>query len=327
VNRTFALSSYTRQRFGERVQKIPLDAGFTCPNRDGTLSRLGCAFCNPQGSGSNLLRSGLSLADQWAFWRDIHTEKHGVRRFAAYLQSYSNTHGPLEKLAATLDQLHGLPGLAALAIGTRPDCLDHAKLDLLAEQRHHLGLTDISLELGLQSASDATLAHINRGHTVADFTTAAQDAADRGLLVVAHVMAGLPTPIDSDHPDGRETADDLLRTIALLNTLPIHGIKFHNTYVCRHTPLAQLHAQGRYTPLTLAEYLDQLAAALMQLKPTVVVHRLNALPASGELVAPDWAGNMRRLHNQVRDHLETNDVWQGKRNGAESGVPEWFSAE
>ncbi|MEF2229455.1 MAG: TIGR01212 family radical SAM protein [Pseudodesulfovibrio sp.] len=327
MNRTFALSAYTRRRFGERVLKIPLDAGFSCPNRDGALSRAGCLFCNPRGSGSDLLRSGLSLAEQWTFWRDIHRGKHGVRLFTAYLQSFSNTHGPIEKLAATLDRIAGLPGLAALSIGTRPDCLDPAKLDLLADQRRRLGLTDIFLELGLQSASDATLAHINRGHTVADFTAATQAAADRGLLVVAHVMAGLPTPIDATHPEGRETGDDLLRTVTLLNTLPIHGVKFHNTYVCKNTPLAHQHAQGRYTPLTLAQYLAQLAAALLHLKPTVVVHRLNANPATGELVAPDWAGNMRRLHNQVRDYLEANDVWQGKRNGAESGVPEWFTAE
>ena len=327
MNRTYALSAYTRQRFGERVQKIPLDAGFTCPNRDGTLSRAGCVFCNPRGSGSGLLRSGLSLANQWAFWRDIHSQKHHLRLFAAYLQSYSNTHGPIEKLAAVLEQLHGLPGLAALAIGTRPDCLDPAKLDLLAAQRERLGLTDVFLELGLQSASDATLAHINRGHTVADFTAAARQAADRGLLVVAHVMAGLPAPAGPAHPDARETLDDLLRTINLLNTLPVHGVKFHNTFVCRDTPLARLHEQGRFVPLDLDGYLAQLAAALMRLKPTTVVHRLNANPASGELIAPDWAGNMRRLHNRVRDFLEANDVWQGKENGAETGIPEWFSAE
>jgi len=320
VNRTFALSAHLLRRFGEPVRKIPLDAGFSCPNRDGKISRAGCIFCNPDGSGSGMLRRGLSLAEQWAFWRDIHRKKHGARLFTAYLQSFSNTHGPIEKLADALDRLAGLPGLAGLSIGTRPDCLDEAKLDLLAARRDALGLSELFLELGLQSASDATLARINRGHTAADFAAATRAAADRGLTVVAHVMAGLPTP------SGREGKAELLATIDLVNALPVGGVKLHNTYVCRDTGLARLFERGEYAPLSLDEYLDQLSAALMRLSPRVVVHRLNANPATGELIAPDWAGNMRRLHNRIRDHLEAHDVWQGKENGAEDGPPEWFSA-
>ena len=321
MNRTYALSAYTRQRHGERVQKIPLDAGFSCPNRDGTLSRRGCLFCNPQGSGSGFGKEGMTLADQWEFWRAIHQEKHHLSRFTAYLQSYSNTHGPVDKLAETLDALKGLPGLTSLAIGTRPDCLDPAKLDLLAAQREKLGLSEVFLELGLQSASDETLAHINRGHDARAFAQAAHQAADRDLKVVAHVIAGLPTPF------GREGRAELLASIDFLNRLPVHGVKFHNLYVCRGTGLARLFERGGYTPLTLDEYLSQLSSALMRLSPKTVVHRLNGNPATGELVAPDWAGNMRRLHNRIRDHLEANDVWQGKKNGAEDGIPPWFSPD
>ena len=321
MNRTYALSAYTRQRHGQRVQKIPLDAGFSCPNRDGTLSRAGCLFCNPKGSGSGFGQRGMTLAEQWEFWRSIHEKSHHLKLFTAYLQSYSNTHGPIEKLADALAGLQGLPGLTSLAIGTRPDCLDPAKLDLLAEQRDKLGLSEVFLELGLQSASDETLAHINRGHDVRAFARAVHQAADRGLSVVAHVIAGLPTPF------GREERAELLASVDFLNRLPIHGIKFHNLYVCRGTDLARLHARGGYTPLTLDEYLSQLSSALMRLSPKTVVHRLNGNPATGELVAPDWAGNMRRLHNRIRDHLEANDVWQGKENGAEDSIPPWFSSD
>ncbi|WP_419785741.1 TIGR01212 family radical SAM protein [Pseudodesulfovibrio sp.] len=320
MNRTFALSTYLKRLFGENVRKIPLDAGFSCPNRDGTISRTGCIFCNPNGSGSGMLDRGLSLAGQWAFWHDLHSTKHHTRLFIAYLQSFSNTHGPIEKLADTLSSMEGLPGLAAIAIGTRPDCLDEAKLDLLAARREALGLPVLFLELGLQSANDATLRCINRGHDAAAFAHAAKAAAERGLSVVAHVMAGLPTT------DGREGTTELLDTIDMVNGLPVSGIKFHNTFVCRNTPLTRLYEQGGYTPLTLDEYLEQLAAALAHLSPRTVVHRLNGNPAFGELVAPEWAGNMRRLHNRIREHLDTVDVWQGQRNGAEAGMPEWFGA-
>lgn len=318
--RYFALSSYTRQIHGKRVQKIPLDVGFSCPNRDGTISTAGCIFCNPKGSGSGFQKQGLSVAEQWAFWRDIHTQRHKLELFTAYLQSYSNTHGPIEKLRETLEAIKGLPGLTNLSLGTRPDCLDDAKLNLLAEQKKILGLTDITLELGLQSACNETLAYINRGHDACSFEEATRAAAERGIHVVAHIIAGLPTPT------GREGMDELLASVDFVNGLPIHGVKFHNLYVCRGTGVAKLYETGKYTPMLQIEYLDQLSEALMHLKPTTVIHRLNGNPGKGELIAPDWAANMRGLHNAVRTWFEEHDVWQGKKNGAEYGIPPWFDS-
>lgn len=319
--RTYSLSAYTRQKFGQRVQKIPLDVGFSCPNRDGTLSRKGCIFCNPIGSGTAFRDKGMTIPEQWQFWHEIHTRKHGLKLFSAYLQSYSNTHGPIEKLQGVLEGLHGLPGLTGLSLGTRPDCLDNAKLDLLAEQKDALGLAEITLELGLQSANNTTLAHINRGHTVEEFTEAVHAANQRGILVVAHVMAGLPTPA------GREGRKEMLETVECINALPIHGVKFHNLFVCRETPLAKDYEAGNYTPMEQIEYLDDLSHALMHLRPSMVVHRLNGNPAEGELLAPDWAANLRGLHNQVRAFLKEHEIWQGKLNGAEDGPAEWNSPD
>jgi len=321
MHRTYALSAYTRQRFGKRVQKIPLDAGFSCPNRDGSISRKGCIFCNPGGSGSGLLDRGLDIPGQWQFWHDIHNTNHKLDLFTAYLQSYSNTYGPIDKLAETFRQLRGLPGLTSLSLGTRPDCLDEAKLDLIADQHRALDLSEIFIELGLQSACDETLAHINRGHDVATFSQAVEASASRNIKVVAHIIAGLPTP------DGREDATHLLDSIKLLNALPIHGIKIHNLYVCRGTPLAKLHEKGRYQPMTRDEYLDALSQAVAHLNPTTVIHRLNGNPLKDELMAPDWAANMRGMHNAIRAHFEEHDVWQGKRNGAEAGPPPWYSPD
>lgn len=285
------------------------------------MSRTGCIFCNPKGSGSGFESRGLSIPEQWKFWRDLHRERHGLELFTAYLQSYSNTHGPIEKLAGTLEQLKNLPGLTTLSLGTRPDCLDGEKLDLLAVQGEALDLAEITLELGLQSSCDETLAYINRGHNARAFAEATKAAADRGIKVVAHVIAGLPTP------HGREGRAELLATVNFINRLPIHGIKFHNLYVCNGTELGKLHERGQYEPMSQLEYLSQLSDALMRLKPNIVVHRLNGNPSKGDLITPAWAGNMRALHNAVRNHLDANDVWQGKQNGAESAPMSWNSPD
>lgn len=264
---------------------------------------------------------GMSLAEQWQFWFDHHLSHHGIDTFTAYLQSYSNTYGPIAQLANALKQLEGLPGLHSLSLGTRPDCLDIEKLDLLATQRDALGLSDLFLELGLQSAHNDTLVHINRGHSAESFAKATQQAADRGLNVVAHVMAGLPTP------QGKESLSAFLATIEFLNSLPVQGVKFHNLYVCRGTRMEALYAAKQYTPLSREEYLDYLSEGLMALRPDIVIHRLNGNPSKGELLAPDWAANMRGLHNAVRTHLDAANVWQGKNNGAEEAPPRWFSPD
>ena len=318
---TYALSSYTRQNFGQRVQKIPLDAGFSCPNRDGSISRKGCIFCNPNGSGSGLKERGLNIAEQWQFWYDIHNTNNKLDLFTAYLQSYSNTHGPIEKLAEVMEKLKGLPGLTSLSLGTRPDCLDDEKLDHLAAQREGLGLKEVILELGLQSACNTTLDYINRGHDTQAFADATQAAAKRGIKVVGHIISGLPKP------GGREGQAELLASVDFINKLPMHGVKFHNLYVCRGTALTKLHAEGNYTPLTQLEFLTDLSEAVMHLNPTTVIHRLNGNPLKDELIAPDWAANMRGMHNAIRSHFKANDVWQGKKNGAESGPSPWFAPD
>mgnify|MGYP000138552914 CR=1 FL=1 len=319
--RYFSLNASLRQTYGERVQKIPLDAGFDCPNRDGAISREGCIFCNPSGSGSGMLKEGKDLLSQWTHWTEFQKRRYGARLFIGYLQSYSNTYGPIEKIAHTLSRLENLPGLAALSIGTRPDCLDDAKLRLLAAQKEKLNLNEIYLELGLQTAHDETLTHINRGHSVTDFKDMACRAADLGLNVVAHVIAGLPTP------SGREGLAELLETVDFLNALPVRGIKFHNLYVCKGTRLAKLWKEGGYTPITLEEYCLWLGEALMHLSPAVVVHRLNGDPAPDELLAPEWAGAKRDVHNAIRTHLEKNHIWQGKKHEAVDGPPVHFAPD
>lgn len=298
MNRYQKLSAHLRQRFGKRVQRIPLDAGFDCPNRDGTLSHSGCVFCNERGSGSGLGAQGVSLAGQWEHWTARLGKRYKTDLFLAYLQSYSNTHGPLERVRGVLDEIFSLSGLVGICLGTRPDCLDGGRLEEFA--RRDVGLK--MLDMGLQSASDETLARINRGHDFACFADACRRADALGVEVCAHVIAGLPGEDD----------EDFLATIDAVNRLPVRGVKIHNLYVCHGSPLAGLWRKGGYRPLELEQYAALLARALNRLRPDIVVHRITGDPAPGELLAPDWAGRKREVLAAIEQELERRDVRQGR---------------
>ena len=266
---------HLRERFGQRVQKIPLDAGASCPNRDGTLSRAGCTFCNAVGSGSGLGLAGMNLPAQWDHWREHFRKSNRASLFLAYLQSFSNTYGPAARLAALLDILRTLPDLAGVSVGTRPDCLDAEKLALLGAAPWR----EKWLELGVQTLNDATLRRINRGHDAASSARAIELAAKTDVQVCAHRMLGLPG----------ETPDDVRDTVRRLNALPVHGVKLHNVYVCRGTALERAYRAGAYAPLTEGAYIALAVDVLTGLRPDIIIHRVVADPAPGELVAPDWA--------------------------------------
>jgi hypothetical protein len=303
MQRLLTFSAHLRGRFGTRVQKIPLDAGFSCPNRDGTLSSTGCSFCNSRGSGTGLALEGLDLAGQWAHWRERLARKYRAELFIAYLQSFSNTHGPARRLAAVLEQLKDLPGLAGLAVGTRPDCLDREKLRLLAA----FPARETWLELGLQSSHDETLRRINRGHDYACFVRAVEQAATlrtaagEPLRICVHLIAGLPG----------ETREHFLETVRRVNALPVHGVKFHNLYVCRHSSLAEDWTRGDFQPQSREEYVHWLARALRLLRPDMVVQRLTGDPSPGELLAPEWAADKAGLLQAIHQTLRVRDIRQG----------------
>jgi len=285
--RFLSASAHWRAIFGRKALKIPLDAGFSCPNRDGTLATGGCSFCDAHGSGTGL--RSLSLAGQWRYWKGRRNEKWGDVALIAYLQSFSNTHGPLEKLERVLTGLTSLEGLQGLCLGTRPDCLDQAKLHLLAQ----FPTQELWLELGLQSSNPATLARVNRGHTPQCFADAVHAAASLNIKVLAHVMAGLPG----------ETPSDWLATTDFINRLPISGVKFHNLYISHGAPLARDYIEGRFTPPTLPQYAAWVADSIARLRPDIVVHRLVADPSPNDLLAPAWAGDKRLMLDAIESAL------------------------
>jgi len=291
------LSDYFFSRYGQRVQKIPLDAGSACPNRDGSLGTQGCIFCNAQGSGTAFGRKGLDLAGQWAIWRR-HFRSKGLRLFLAYLQSFSNTYGPAGRLRAVLDELAGLPDMIGLSVGTRPDCVDEDKLRLLADQPQ----AERWIEFGVQSSNNDTLSRIRRGHDRACAERAVALAGRAGLKVCVHLMAGLPG----------ESGETFLESVRWVSDQPVAGVKFHCAYVCAGTALAGMYAQGAYAPLQQAEYVSLMAEALPLLRTDIIVHRTTGDPFSGEAIAPDWVTRSRDTNNRILAELARRNSWQGK---------------
>jgi hypothetical protein len=304
---------FFRAHLGGPVRKVPLDAGFSCPNRDGTLSRSGCSFCNAAGSGTGRFAQGQPLAGQWAALAPRALAREPKARLLAYLQAYSNTHGSVERVRAVLAEAAALPGVAGLCLGTRPDCLDAdagcARLDALAAG----GLPFVQLDLGLQSADDAVLARANRGHDAAAFALATREAAARGLFVCAHLVHGLPGA----------GPDDLARSVAFVNALPVCAVKFHNLLVCRGAALAREWEAGGFASAGREQYADALIAALERLRPDICVERLFADPAPGELLAPAWAADKAAGLDLVRREMLRRNTWQGRVGFCPDAPPDW----
>lgn len=230
-------------------------------------------------------------------------------RFIAYLQSFSNTHGPAERLATMVAELIRLPDLAGLAIGTRPDCLDEEKLEILATAP----VDEVWLDLGLQSANDSTLKALHRGHSSGCFATWARNAAQSNLKVCAHVITGLPG----------EVLADFKQTMLFVNNLPVAGIKIHNLFIPRGTRLEHQWSQGKIELLSRTESVTWLIKGLELLRPDIVVHRLNSDPTGDELIAPNWAGDKRSFLDEVAKRMECENSWQGKAIGYP--LSPWFT--
>jgi uncharacterized protein len=293
-----SLNQYLRSVFGERVQKISLDAGFTCPNRDGTKGRGGCIYCDARGSGNGAYGSGKGIAEQMKEGIKWASRRYGARKFIAYFQSFCNTYGPLDRLEAVYTQALVGPEVVGLSIGTRPDCVDKERLELISR----LGKGRmVWMEYGLQSASDATLAGINRKHTVSDFVQAVEISKKYGLLTCAHVIFGLPG-------EGRREMED---TVRLLANLKVEGVKFHHLYVVENTELNRLYRSGKYKPIAQEDYVQMVAWALANLPEGTVIQRLTGDPPRNELVAPDWSLDKRQTISMIQDRIKNGNYSGG----------------
>ncbi len=298
-NRYKDLNTYFRSLYGCRVQKITIDAGMSCPNRDGSISTGGCLFCNAKGSGTGAFLKKLSITDQLVKGKTILSKRYKAKKFMAYFQSFTNTYAPVEILQKMYDEALAVDGVVGLSIGTRPDCVDKDKIYLLqGYTEKHL----VWLEYGLQSSNDQTLKRINRGHDFACFKKAVRATKNRNIKICAHVILGLPG----------ENRDQMLETAKAVADSGIDGIKLHLLYVVKGTQLEKLYKKNGYRCLEQNEYVDLVCDFLERIPGNLIIQRLTGDPHPEELVAPEWSLKKTETLSKIKKTLEKRDSRQGK---------------
>ncbi|MFO7965737.1 MAG: TIGR01212 family radical SAM protein [Desulfobacterales bacterium] len=298
--RFYDLNTYYRGLFGCRVQKISLDAGFTCPNRDGTLSTGGCIYCNERGSGTGNYQKGMSVSEQLKQGMDAMKRRYKAEKFIAYFQAFSNTYGPVHRLERLYREALSFREVVGLSIGTRPDCINPAVLELLEKCASE---SLVWIEYGLQSANDRTLSLINRGHNLACFVDAVEATRNRGMYICAHVILGLPG----------ESRRDMMKTADVLRELKVDGVKLHLCYVVCNTVLEKMYREGAYRCLEQEEYAELVVDFLERLPEEMVIHRIASDPHPDELVAPKWSLEKNTIRFLISEIMENRDTRQGKK--------------
>lgn len=295
-----SFSAELKRVFGCKVQRISVDAGFSCPNRDGLLDTLGCIFCGGNGSGSHGIPRGLSIQAQLEDGKLIMRRKYRASKFIAYFQAYSNTYASVDHLRELYEQALAVPEVAGLIIATRPDCLPDDVLDCLRELSNR---TYLWLELGMQSMHDSTLQFINRRHDHACLVDAVLRARSRGLRVCAHVILGLPG----------ESRQDMLAMAGELNRLGVAGVKLHLLHVMKGTRLAELYERGEVVVLGRDEYTGLVCDFLERLDPRILIHRLTGDGGHDHLIAPLWSLKKFEVLNLIDAVLAQRATRQGSR--------------
>lgn len=303
-NRRFnSYTGYIKRKFGERIQKLTIDAGFTCPNRDGTLGVGGCTYCNNDSFNPSYCSPQKSITVQLTEGAEFHQFRYRrAKNYLAYFQAYSNTYATLDKLKELYNEALSFPNLMGLVIGTRPDCIDIEKLDYLCDlaKTHY-----ISIEFGVESCNNDTLLRINRGHTFEKSEWAITEAAKRGLNVGAHFIIGLPG----------ESKSEILAQTKIINSLPLTSIKFHQLQIIKNTHMALEYAKHEeaFSLFTMDDYMELMVEIVERLNPEIVVERFSGEALPSTLIAPYW-GKFRHdeLLRKFESLLEEKNTWQGK---------------
>ena len=297
--RYYSLNRYLRETFGEKVYKLALDGGMTCPNRDGTLGTRGCIFCSAGGSGDFAEGRCTSVSEQLQRAKDRIRSKTGAEKFIAYFQSYTNTYAPVESLESLFTEAISEPSVAALSIGTRPDCLPDQVVELLARLNR---IKPVWVELGLQTIHEDTAQYIRRGYSLPVYEDALRRLKAAGLTVIVHVILGLPG----------ESREMMLQTIDYLSgeNRP-DGVKLQLLHVLEGTDLAADYRSGKFRTMEMDAYFDLLFACLQRLPQDMVIHRLTGDGPKRSLIAPLWTGDKKRVLNRMNRELEVRDIRQG----------------
>lgn len=293
-------SAYLKEIFNTKVYKITLDAGFNCPNRDGTLSHQGCIFCDASGSYSQAQPSELSVKEQLFLGvENLKNSKFKAKKFISYFQAYTNTYKPIVELKEIYAQGLSHKDVVGISIGTRPDCVDEEKLDLIASYTQNYNTW---IEYGLQTIHDKTLSFINRGHDFECFLKAYKQTKERNINTCAHVILGLPN----------ETRDDMMQTAKTLAELKVDGVKLHLLCAMKGTKLAQIYENGGYTPLSEDEYINLVCDFLELLPQSTIIQRLAGNGLVGQTIAPKWIQKKFEILNKIDREFINRNSWQGK---------------
>lgn len=289
-----------KERFHGKVYKVALNGGMTCPNRDGTLGSRGCIFCSAGGSGDFAGNPQDSITLQIEKQAEQIRQKRKASSFIAYFQAYTNTYAPVEYLRKLYTEALAHPDIAALSIGTRPDCLPEEVLKLLEELNQ---TKPVWIELGLQTIHEKTAEYIRRGYSLPCFEKAVRQLRQRNLEVIVHTILGLPG----------ETPEDILATVKYLNHMDIQGIKLQLLHVLKNTDLAADYLAGRFSVYSMEEYLKLLADCVEHLSPDIVIHRLTGDGPKELLLAPDWSSAKKTVLNAFHHLCKVQNVYQGKQ--------------
>lgn len=297
--RYHSLDYELKQTFGEKVYRLSLNGGMTCPNRDGTLDDRGCIFCSAGGSGDFAAAPDLSVHAQILSAKKRIQAKTGCKKFIAYFQAYTNTYAPACHLRRIFTEAISDPEVRILSIATRPDCLSPEILTLLAELN---AIKPVWVELGLQTIHERTANWMRRGYPLSVFEQAVHSLHAIGVQIITHVILFLPG----------ESEADMLATIHYLNALPIDGIKLQLLHVLKHTDLADFYRQEPFYIPDMNSYFHLLGKCIASLRPDIVIHRLTGDGPKSLLIAPLWTGNKRLVLNQMQRYLKEQNLWQGK---------------
>jgi uncharacterized protein len=290
-------NDYLRERYGERVHKVSIDAGFTCPNRDGTKAIGGCIYCN---NDSFNFSQKTSVAEQLSSGMERARKRYGAKKFIAYFQAYTNTYGPLSTLYDAYSTIHQFPEIVGLSIGTRPDC---APDDVLEMIQTFTGSHEVWMEYGLESSNDETLRRINRAHTYAEFRDAVLRTAGRGIHIGTHIIVGFPW----------EPEESVYQTTFDIASLPVAAIKIHNLHIVKGTALERMYERAPFELISMQEYAKWTARILELLPPEMIVLRLSAECPRDLLVAPEWCNEKKTIVSLIIEELESRNSYQGKQ--------------
>ncbi|MFC2061789.1 TIGR01212 family radical SAM protein [Elusimicrobiota bacterium] len=296
----YRFSKYLRDTFGSRIYRISLDAGFNCPNRDGSKGTNGCIYCDNKGFSYNTRQNSLPLEEQVEKGMEFARIRYKADKFIIYFQAYTNTYAPVKVLKSKYDIINEYDDVVGLSVSTRPDCIDDQKLDLLNEYTRNY---EVWLEYGLQSTNNKTLEFINRNHSYEDFLEAVELTRQKGnFKICAHVIIGLPG----------EEKSDVINTAKELGRLQLDGIKIHPLHVIKGTRLEEIYNNKQCRMMEVEEYMDLVIEFLEHIHPDTVIHRITADCPDEYLVAPQWISEKNMILQTIDKKMLQEDRYQGK---------------